>query len=273
MKISNATEHYIQTHLAPGTDLYYATLYLKAEVQLFSQLVLALHAELLGVLTTSQEHEIRRAKLMWWHDEIERMLDQSARHPLTQGLAPYIDNVNNAKLLLPGLVSSLLPYLESQDISDVQALHHIAHSMFMIRDLLLHHTNEDRATQEYLKQSSFILLVAHILRNFNALIKHDQCFIPKELAEKHNLDLSSLYRFETSKALCACFTELAENANEQYLQLQKNKPKHIQRSHTILLKLSQKLINEIRQDGFQVFKHQLELTPLRKWWASWRTKP
>jgi phytoene synthase len=44
-----------------------------------------------------------------------------------------------------------------------------------------------------------------------------------------------------------------------------------QRSGLIRAQLALATLQEIENDGFQLFKHRIHLTPLRKLWITWRT--
>ena len=47
--------------------------------------------------------------------------------------------------------------------------------------------------------------------------------------------------------------------------------RYTQRTGLIMAAIYEATLNEIEKDGFQVMKHRVSLTPIRKLWIAWRT--
>lgn len=81
-------EEYCRQKVAsPGSSFYYSTLFYPAQLK---QDLFALHAfgyEIESIIGECTDPGVARMKLSWWGEEIHRLFNQQARHPVTRSLS------------------------------------------------------------------------------------------------------------------------------------------------------------------------------------------
>ena len=73
---------------APGSDFYYAGLYLLPRARAAVNVLEACRREITRIPQTCSDRGVAHTKLAWWRDEFERLGQASPRHELTHGLSP-----------------------------------------------------------------------------------------------------------------------------------------------------------------------------------------
>jgi hypothetical protein len=71
-------------NIEPGSSLYYSLLWTDSVTKERFVQRLNLLQSLNGTLDDVQDPEVAQQKIHWWHEELERMINGSARHPATQ---------------------------------------------------------------------------------------------------------------------------------------------------------------------------------------------
>jgi hypothetical protein len=81
-------------NLEPGSSLYYSLLWTDSAAKDRYLKRLNLLQSLNGTLDDVQDPEVAQQKIHWWHEELERMINGSARHPATQACQESIQHSN-----------------------------------------------------------------------------------------------------------------------------------------------------------------------------------
>lgn len=79
-------DHLEQINL-PGSAFHYSYARLPAEQLTQINALFALHQQLSSVATETSDKNVAYTKLHWWSEEIERLKNQQARHPVTRQLS------------------------------------------------------------------------------------------------------------------------------------------------------------------------------------------
>lgn len=89
----------------PGSMRYYALLYAPQEKR---DLLVALHLleDELATTGRSAHHDVAHARLKWWHDELERLVQGKPAHPATRALAAARSALGPELSKLKGLIDA-----------------------------------------------------------------------------------------------------------------------------------------------------------------------
>jgi len=260
-------DSYCQQKAAPdGSNLYYALLFESAETRRYLLPLFALHYEIADCLTASTDPGVIRVKLQWWSEELVRLADHAPRHPITMALLPvvaetgldpalfsqYLDTTNS----LLSRRSSSLPAMEwlGQMQTGLGALWKAAATI----------PNSNSNSLALLQQNGGTVFMVELLQNIHYLIPRGLVFIPDELREVPDEHGVSLARFRT------LFDTLETQLGQDYVALKGTG--RIGYYHRIMNRLACTICTEIRLDGYQLPKHKIVLTPLRKFWIATRTR-
>lgn len=90
MNLHDADEYCRQKAAPAGGSFYYSILYYPELLRRDLRALHALGIELEEIITECSDPGVMRMKCAWWQDEITRLYQQAARHPVTRALANVI---------------------------------------------------------------------------------------------------------------------------------------------------------------------------------------
>ncbi len=260
-------DSYCQQKAAPdGSNLYYALLFESAETRQNLLPLFALHYEIADCLTASTDPGVIRVKLQWWSEELVRLADHAPRHPVTTALLPVVAKTGLDQALFSQYLdttgsllsrrSSLLPatvWLEQMQTG--------LGSLWKAAAIISNTASDSLALLQHNGGAGFMV---ELLQNIHYLIPRGIVFIPDELREQPDEHGVSHARFRT------LFDTLETQLEQHYRALAgTGKSGHY---HQIMNRLACSVCSEIRLDGYQLPKHKIVLTPLRKFWIATRTR-
>jgi len=107
--IIKANQNYCSQIASPeGSNLYYANLFESEETRIHIVGFHALHNELFTILSECSDPGIAHIKFQWWLEEIQRLSNQEARHPVTQYL-------QNHRLISTDITSELQVFITTTE--------------------------------------------------------------------------------------------------------------------------------------------------------------
>ena len=182
-----------------GSNLYYATLFEPASER---QKIITLHAfyiELSEVIAECSDPGIARIKFKWWQEEITRLYDQQARHPVTKEFNKNIniETITKSKLLQIIQCFENLLFLEQTDNLD-QALDYFRNStgeVWLQNGLQLNITNE--TALGLLREAGAIYHYLSCLQQPHLYINASRCIIPSCFIEQSTLLDSNFKKTQT----------------------------------------------------------------------------
>lgn len=129
-------------------------------------------------------------------------------------------------------------------------------------------------TLKYAEQSGIALQLAYILLKMRSDVIKGRIYIPQEELVRFGVSKQTLFNYQLSEQVQALLAYQVTRIRAYYYNSFKylsKKERYNQRSSLIRAQLTLATLQEIENDGFQLFKHRICLTPLRKLWISWRT--
>jgi len=234
-----------------GSSAYYSVRLSPAPLQDALALLHAWHQTLDNVATEVSDPGVARLKLQWWREELERSLDGNPQHPLTEALAPLVEQFR-----LPAT-----PFLEQADHvesrirqlrpGDFQALEHwLEQGQGALAELLArcHGVDDEHRIRQARRHGGFWGGV-FLLRDYGALRR--QGFEP-------------LPEGQTSP-----------RAWGEHLQTRLPSPRDAAPLPPVIAMRSRilaVLLEEIADSDFAVEDQKIGLPPLRKLWLAWRCR-
>ncbi len=230
--------------------------------------------------TAERYHEPSMAeiKLHWWQEEIERLFQQHAQHPLAQTLQTAAQQWPLNKVALLAIIEAALLSLKTQRFETQSELaQHYQHTGGIIHSLMATVLNDgiiDQHTEKYAHTLGIALeTIRHIIDTpFHLARQH--LYFPAESLEQQNVDLPALFnKPQGNTQLTALLKEQANWARQQYQQALEQLPSNqlaTQRPIRLYAALCFTQLDKIEQDDFAVCEHRIELSPLKKWWRSIR---
>jgi len=274
------TDHYnyCKGKAAPdGSNLYYATLFESNDLKKQLFIIFALHYEIIECLSASPDPGVTRLKLQWWSEEIERLFQGQARHPVTTQLHPFLKEiVDNASPFLTYMTTldSIVSAQVKETVDDwfnqfSQGLGQIWYCASRLS------TPINDITLSLTTRNGGIIFTLDLLQNLKILTSKGYNFLPSELLEKHKLPRDSLSDLANNGSSTLLFKDLLirieDELDSTYSRL-KSSARNIPTYHLIMNRIARTTCIEIQKDGCQLLKHKIALTPIRKFLIAWQIK-
>jgi phytoene synthase len=230
--------------------------------------------------TAERYHEPSMAdiKLNWWHEEIERVFEQQAQHPIAKDLQKAATQFPLNKTALLAMIEGALLSLKTQRFQTQSELaQHYQHTGGILQSLMASVLNEgaiDHATEKYAHTMGIALETIRHIIDTPYYLGRQHLYFPAEVLEQKNIDLSALFNKPQRNAqLIELLKQQADWAQEQYEQALTLLPAdqfQIQRPIRLYAMLRFKHLDLIKREGFHVCEHPINVLPLKQWWLSIR---
>ncbi|OQY50653.1 MAG: squalene synthase HpnD [Candidatus Parabeggiatoa sp. nov. 2] len=262
--------------LREGSSLYYSLRFLPATQR---HAVTALHAffhEVSDVRYECHDTEVARVKFQWWREEIYQAFAGTTHHPVCQALSEPVRRYQLAEHYFQEIIEGLQLDLEVTRYSTFEELEAYCKRTSGVLSLLctqvLGYQND--STLKYAEQLGVALQLTSILRELRRDIQKGRLCIPQEDLVRFNVSEQTMFNWQLSETVQALLAYQATRIRAYYDNAFKylaKEDRFNQRCGLIRAQLALATLGEIENDGYQLFKHRIRLTPLRKLWITWRT--
>lgn len=271
---SNAFDYCVKKAIPDGSNLYYATLF---ETKRNKQIIISLHAflyELTDVIRECSDPGIARIKLHWWHEEIDRLFNQQARHPVTRQFTEHLSLDEKLKTSLNSIIKNFdeFVFVEQIDLLDhILALYEAtAGEVWSQCGMQLGITSSTSLNS--LRKAAAIYQYIHCLQEPSIYINETRCIIPKNIINQNELlnrqlEIKNNYS-EQTEIFMPLINDLISRLENLDLGIQKDN-KALFKHASILNRIALKTCDEIINDGCKLLNNNTNLTPLRKLWLAW----
>jgi len=259
-----------------GSSFYYSFRFLPP---IQRQAIIALYAfcrEVDDTVDEISETDIARAKLEWWREEIQRTFKSEATHPVGKALEVALKNFDLHEEYFMEIIDGMAMDLDQFSYPEFKQLALYCHRAASVVGLLSVEIfgYKNRKTLKYAENLGMALQLTNIIRDVREDAERGRIYLPQDELQKFNISSDDLLALKTSPELTALLEFQTERAKEYYRIAMDNLPKedrYSQRTGLIMSAIYEATLDEIVKDNFQVMKHRVSLTPIRKLWIAWRT--
>lgn len=273
---STPRNYCINKAIPEGSNLYYATLF---EEDKNKNIIIGLHAflnELTEIIHECSDPGIARIKLHWWQEEIARLFNYQARHPVTRQLHGHITLDHHLKAILETIVGNFDKFVfidQPESFKEMLSLYASTTGEVWYQCGVQLKVSAPALLQQYRNLGSAYQFI-QCLQDPNTYITESRCIIPRNII-KHDellnlrLDVQNSSTSETD-VFSPLIKELKITLEENYSDLCKLDSSALKQG-LILNRLALKTCDEILNDGCRLLSTHISLTPLRKLWIAWWT--
>jgi phytoene synthase len=262
--------------LRQGSSLYYSLRSLPLAQRDTLLALQAFFCEISDIRYECHDSSVARLKFQWWQDEMAQTFAGTPHHPVCQALSEPIRRYDLAQHYFQEIIEGFLLDLNVTRYATFDKLENYCKRTSSVLSMLctqvLGYQNE--STLKYAEQLGIALQLTYILRDLRSDVLKGRLYIPQEDLVRFKVGEQSLFDCQLSETVQALFAYQATRIRAYYHQAFKylsKKDRFNQRTGLIRAQLALATLQEIENDGFQLFKHRIHLTPLRKLWITWRS--
>lgn len=268
---------YCREKAAPaGSNVHYAILFEPEELKHQLLPVFALHYEISACLTASTDPGVTRMKLEWWSEELIRLSEAKPRHPITLSLQSIINKTHVSNTPLLKYLATINAIIARQSIATINdwfdKLTRGMGQIWLFAASLS--VRENSPSGSLIQTNGGTIFLLELLQNLGLYISRGYIFLPDELLEQHEYNKYELVSDREDGSTNAMFKILIDRLEQQLdtchaslLKDKGNTPDY----NLIMNRLAKNVCIEIRLDGYQLLRHRIALTPVRKLWIATRT--
>lgn len=272
---TNAYEYCVNKAVPDGSNFYYATLFETPENKIT---IIAFHAflnELYEVIYECKDPGVARIKLKWWQEEIDRLFNHQARHPVTRQMQQCIHIDKSLQSSFHSVIDSFNHYIFIEQTESLHAILALYKSTSGEAWQLCHqqlHNNNNKL--DVISELGALIHYLNCLQQPHTYINETRCIVPVNIIENTNLQKLLVNTNNRQQIQKEAFSPLISELKTRLLEIQQELKEYRQDLiyNLIMSKIAVKTCNEILADDCQLLDRNISLTPIRKFWIAWLTR-
>ena len=261
---------------ASGSSFYYSFLFLPAARR---QAIMALYAfcrEVDDIVDECNDIALASTKLAWWRQEVERIANRQAQHPVGLALQQVDSSINLPKEQLLEIIDGMAMDLQQSRYLDFKGLSLYCYRVASVVGLLAAEIfgYQDRQTQKYAHDLGMAFQLTNIIRDIGEDARRGRIYIPMDELKQFNVPAADILNGKYSDNFTALMQFQADRAEKYYAQAFAQLPavdRKSQRPGLIMAAIYRTLLEEIKHENFQVLHQRISLPPMRKLWLAAKT--
>jgi phytoene synthase len=269
-------EYCEQKAAASGSSFYYSFLFLPVERRRAITALYAFCREVDDLVDETSDARVAAAKLAWWRLEVANLFAGKAQHPVTQALAVFKDRYSIAQDRLNEIIDGMEMDLTQTRYLDWPGLERYCYRVAGAVGLLaagIFGYREAR-TLDYARELGTAFQLTNIIRDVGEDARKNRIYLPMAELKQFGVPAADILNARETPQFSRLMEFQAARARAYYdkaMQALPDADRRAQRPGLIMAAIYRTLLGEIERDGFRVLTRRTSLTPLRKFWISWRT--
>lgn len=261
---------------ASGSSFYYSFLFLPPERRRAIMALYAFCREVDDVVDECHDLSIASTKLAWWRQEIDRVATSQPQHPVGQALQAASRQFNLPAEQLLEIVDGMEMDLQQSRYLDFKGLSLYCYRVASVVGLLAADIfgYQDRRTQKYAHDLGMAFQLTNIIRDIGEDARRGRIYIPMDELKQFNVPAADILNGQYSDNFTTLMRFQYDRAQQYYTQALAELPavdRKNQRPGLIMAAVYRTLLDEIRDENFQVLHQRIALTPVRKLWLATKT--
>ncbi len=264
-----------QKAAASGSSFYYAFLFLPSTQRAAITAFYAFCREVDDVVDEVSDPSVAQTKLAWWEREVRQAFAGQASHPALQALMPHAQTFSITAEHLLAVVEGCRMDLSQSRYLDYAGLRHYCHLVAGVVGEVSARIfgPQDPRVDAYAHTMGLAFQLTNIIRDVGEDAMRGRIYLPIDELQCFDVKAQDLLQRQHSPAFVALMQFQAQRAHalyEQALQELPSEHRRHQKPGLMMASIYRTLLREIEASNFDVLKHRIALTPLRKLWLAWK---
>jgi 15-cis-phytoene synthase len=263
-----------------GSSFYYSFLYLPPEKRRAVTALYAFCREVDDVVDECSDETVARAKLAWWRQEVNSIFSAGTgpqpSHPVAKALANVCQTFNLTAERLNQIIDGMEMDLNYNRYADFDTLRHYCYHVASVVGLcsaeIFGYRNPD--TLKYAEDLGLAFQLTNIIRDVGEDARRDRIYLPQDELVRFGVtegDILNSRETDAFRKLMEFQIERAESYYARAFAALPDEDRKKQRPGIVMAAIYRSLLTEIKQDGCNVLRQRVSLTPMRKLWIAWIT--
>ena len=267
-------EEYCQDKTAKsGSSFYYSFLFLPKEKRMAITAVYAFCREVDDVVDNPGENQIKHIKLQWWREEITRLFNAQAQHPVTLALTSVIERYNLPEEYFQEIIDGMQMDLDQTSYANFKELSLYCYRAAGVVGLISAEIfgYQDRQTLKYASNLGTAFQLTNIIRDIHEDAQRGRFYLPQDELKKFNVSQNELTNGTESDKFRQLLKYQIERAREYYQKAYSLLPDTDRYSQTcglIMADIYSSILDEIEINPDKLLHQRIHLHTLKKLWIA-----
>ena len=264
-----------------GSSFFYAFLFLSSEKRRAMMALYAFCREVDDIADEIKEKEVAIPKLVFWQEEIDRVFDGKARHPVGKELMWTIAHYPMEKEQFTEMIEGMLMDVSGKPIvtdEDLDLYCYRVAGVVGLMSIAVFGYNNEQSRQFALKMGNALQLT-NILRDVYEDTKINRIYLPQQTRAKFKVtdqDIRQGFADNAQananlKALLQYYLDKAEQAYADALAALPAEDRQSLTPSLMMGAIYYAHVAQLKAADLDVWKQPVRISPLRKIWVAWRT--
>jgi 15-cis-phytoene synthase len=270
------TDYCAEKILRPGHSLYYVVRFAPKPIRATLIAVFAFYRETTEIIDECNDISIARTKLQWWRDEIGRLYQGQAHHPITKALAKQIDLTQIPAEYWQEVIDGTEMWLDGAflDTKDLTLYAHRVGAMtaLTIAEILGY---KNRLTLKFAHELGTAIHLTQLLREVRRHFSAGRVIIPQQDLQMAQLSPEHFLQPQSSDAVRKLFRYQAARIEKHYQDAWSQLPTEDQTTQYPLItlgKLQQLHLAKMAALDYALLENNVTIVPIKKLWIAWRER-
>ncbi len=260
-----------------GSDHHYARLYCPPRERRRLDLVHALQSAIGSIPVNVSDRGVARVKLDWWRSELALFAAGDARHDLTRAYLDERGGDEGLAAALDALVRGLDAELAGRTLADDAAQIEWLRSTFgaVYAACVADGDNDHRIDEALAARFATWIEYGYSLLYLLPLVRRECLRISDAALRSAGCSRDDLRYGENRTAVTTLVLRESQRAIDALAACHADVPRAERKPFRYVLTLADIVactLRELQRDGCRVWRHRVELTPVRKLWRAWRCR-
>ena len=263
-----------------GSSFFYAFLFLSPEKRRAMMALYAFCREVDDIADEIKEKEVATRKLVFWQEEVDRVFEGVARHPVGIELMWTIEHYPVEKIMLTEMIEGMLMDVSGKPIVTDEDLdlycYRVAGVVGLMSIAVFGFSQE--ASRGFALKMGNALQLTNILRDVYEDTKIERIYLPQQTRAKfkvtdHDIRQGFGDNAQANANLKALLQHYFDKAEQSYTDALAALPKEDRQSLTPSLMMGAIYyahLAKLKNVDFDVWQQPVRLTPLKKIWVAWK---
>ncbi len=270
-------EEYCQEKTAKsGSSFYYSFLFLPPIKRKAITAVYAFCREVDDIVDDCINIEVAERKLGWWQDEISRLYQQQAQHPVTKALITTLQDFDLPEEYFQEIIDGMKMDLNIHRYQTFSELTLYCYRVASVVGLIAAEIfgYKDKLTLKYAHNLGMAFQLTNILRDVKEDAQRNRIYIPLDELEQFSVSEHDLINNIDSDNTKKLFIHQAHRAHEYYDKAMSYLPeqdRYQQSTGIVMSEIYKSTLEKIQHDNYSVLQKRVSLPALKKLWIAWKT--
>ena len=267
-------EEYCQDKTAKsGSSFYYSFVFLPEKKRKAITAVYAFCREVDDVVDNPGDNQIKQIKLQWWREEVSRLFNHQAQHPVTLALTPVINTFNLPEEYFQEIIDGMQMDLDKASYATFKELSLYCYRAAGVVGLISAEIfgYQDRQTLKYASNLGTAFQLTNIIRDIYEDALRGRFYLPQDELEKFNISQNDIIDKEKADKIIPLIQYQIERAKEYYQKAYSFLPdtdRHAQTSGLIMADIYSAILHKIEAQPEKILQQRIHLSSLKKFWIA-----